>query len=476
VDAHGIGRFVDAVEGSSAQSLHSLMIVRHGCVVAAAWWEPYAADRRQLLYSLSKSFTATALGVALGQGLVCLDDPVLAYFPEWDSEVDARVGRILVRHVASMASGHTEDMWLAALTADSADPVRGFLHLPPAREPGSVFAYNQPATHTLATILQRATGQTLTQYLHQHVLGPLGAEDVNWVQYPAGQDIGFTGLHATTATVALLGQLYLQRGRWHDQQLLSQQWVAEATSGRVPTSPRVDLTEGAPRPDWEQGYGYQFWVSRHGYRGDGAYGQFCLVLPDQDAVVAITSESLDTQELLGAAWEHLLPAFSPTHPLDGAADRQLADRLSSLAVPSFEAAAQPGTGAARWADVVFSPATGQCLQQPSLLQVKVSADDGAWRLSLQEAEHALTGRFTAGTWTVDEVQIAPGEVVPIACTGGWTGPARLRVDVIFLETPHRLVLTCRLEDLSFDARWATVPLHAASLSHLRAPRPVGAAA
>ncbi len=280
------------------------MLLRHGAVVAEGWWAPYGPDRPHLLYSLSKSFTSTALGFAVAEGLVSLDDTVLSHFPELDAEItDPRSRRILVRHVAAMASGHLTDTIDLAREIDPVDLVRGFLLLPPDREPGTVFAYNQPCTFSIAALIQRAAGMPLTDYLRPRLFDPLGIGEVGWLTDPRGRELGFSGLHATTDAIAKLGQLYLQRGTWHGRQLLDAAWVDDATRSHI-------ANPDGENPDWRQGYGFQFWMARHGYRGDGAYGQFCVVLPEHDVVLAITGQSLDMQAVLDAAWTHLLPAFA----------------------------------------------------------------------------------------------------------------------------------------------------------------------
>ena len=312
VAARGILAFLDELETVHADP-HSLMILRHGYVVASGWWHPYTPERLHLLYSLSKSFTSTATSIAIADGLLRLDDPVISFFPELDGEItDARARSILVRHIAAMASGHLEETWPRAMTVDRDEPVRGFLLLPPDREPGTVFAYNQSATYTMAAIVQRLTGQTLTRFFRERLLDPLGAGEVSWDEWPTGRNIGFSGMFVTTDTIARLGQLYLQHGAWKGSQYLTPEWVTEATRPQISTRLETRDPEVVPTPDWEQGYGFQFWMSRHGYRGDGAYGQFCIVLPEQDAVVAMTAQTDDMQSVLDAAWDKLLPAFLET--------------------------------------------------------------------------------------------------------------------------------------------------------------------
>ncbi|MBI0384676.1 beta-lactamase family protein, partial [Streptomyces albiflaviniger] len=191
--------FLDAVEGAPDIEPHSLMILRHGRLIASGWWAPYTAERPHLLYSLSKSFTSTAAGLAVAEGLLDLDAPVISYFPEFEAEItDPGSRAMLVRHVASMASGHLEETLERAFGLDPEEPVRGFLRLPPDRAPGTVFAYNQPATYTLAAIVQRVTGQSLTEYLRPRLFDPLGIGETAWLQVPAGRDLGFSGLFAAT--------------------------------------------------------------------------------------------------------------------------------------------------------------------------------------------------------------------------------------------------------------------------------------
>ncbi len=456
VDARGISDFLDAMASAPDIELHGLMVLRHGRVLAEGWWAPYTPERPHLLYSLSKSFTSTALGFAVAEGLVGLDDLVVDHFPQLADEVtDPGSRAIRVRHVAAMATGHEDETWDRAVTGDHREPVRGFLLLPPEREPGTVFAYNQSATYTLAAILQQVTGQTLTDYLRPRLFEPLGISDVGWQQHPPGRDLGFTGLHATTDAVARLGQLYLQRGRWGDEQLLPEAWVADATRSHVDNA-------DAEQPDWGQGYGFQFWMSRHGYRGDGAFGQFCLVLPEHDLVVAMTAGTEAMQGVLDGVWEHVLPAVD--RPSTSGADDALRQRLATLALPPYGGAGRPGEQAAGG----FTPSGGECADQPSLTGVEVAPHGDGWDVTLVEAQTdtRIAARVGPDGWTTVEAD------VPTAATGGWTDDGDLRFAVIFLETPHRLVLTCSPADRTFEAQWVNAPpLGQTPLRLLRSPRP-----
>ncbi|MFG2806752.1 serine hydrolase domain-containing protein [Streptomyces massasporeus] len=465
VDASGVHAFLDALEAAPEIEPHSLMIMRHGHLVASGWWAPYTPERLHLLYSLSKSFTGTAAALAEAEGLLDFDAPVISYFPEFEADItDPRSRAMLVRHVASMASGHRRDTVDEAFGRDPAEPVRGFLRLPPDEDPGTVFAYNQPATYTLAAIVQRVSGQSLSDYLRPRLLDPLGIGEVAWRRDRAGRELGFSGLHATTDAVARLGLLYLCDGQWEGRRLLPQGWAARASQPHIPTAGAMGDVD---RQDWDRGYGYQFWTSRHGYRGDGAFGQFCLVLPEHDVVIAATSATERMPEYVNLVWEHLLPAFGP-EPLTGreAADAELGGRLARLALPPAPGRPAPPERERDWTAAAFTPSA----ETGPVRAAGLARDADGWTLTLtgegDRPDHPdrLALRLTGEGWTVAE------EPVPTAVSGGWTDAGTLAVEVVFLETPHRLALTCSRAGRTLTAHWRTRPLHGGRLTTLRAPR------
>lgn len=464
VDPAGILAFLDAVDADPNVELHGLMVLRHGNVVAEGWWAPHTADRTRLLYSLSKSFTSTALAFALDEGLVDLDDTMLQHFPEYAEEVaDQHSRSITLRHLSSMASGHEREMWPEALAQDSEDPVRGFLLTPPEAAPGSVFAYSQPCTYTVAAAIQRRAGQRLSEYLRPRLFEPLGIDSVAWSCLPRGREQGFSGLFARTEDVAKLGQLYLQRGRWGEQQLISESYVIQATSPAVPTPREENI-------DWRQGYGYGFWMSRHGYRGDGAFGQFCLVLPEQDAVIAITGGTEAMQTVLGYVWEHLLPSLDATAVVDAACPN-LVERLRMLRLRPSQGTPFPARSEKDWDGAIFSvvnPAPGA--PAAALSSVAVTSSDGSLSIAIHEPENALTFAVGTGEWLVSEPRDAYDDAVPIAASGGWIDNETLRVEAIFLETPHRIDIDCSLSSGAARASWRGTPLDGGKLKRLHRPR------
>jgi CubicO group peptidase (beta-lactamase class C family) len=331
-ESHGIRSsavvsFIDAIERQKLE-LHSMMLLRHGHVVAEGWWAPYRAELLHNMFSLSKSFTSTAIGLAIAEGKLSLDDQVISFFPEEaPARPSANLAAMKVRHLLCMGTGHAVDSFSPPFRYENQNWTRFILQQDVPYEPGTHFVYNSGATYLLSAILQKATGETLLDYLTPRLFKPLNIEGATWESSPQGINTGGWGLSVKTEDIAKFGQLYLQRGQWNGVQLIPETWVEEATSKQIDNG-------DDPLNDWNQGYGYQFWRCRHDvYRGDGAFGQFCIVMPKQDAVLAITSAANDMQAVMSAVWEHLLPAMGQAElASDEQAYRALQDRLGSLQI------------------------------------------------------------------------------------------------------------------------------------------------
>ncbi len=327
-EAQGVASAVirDYVESAHRQvtNMHSFMLVRHGKVIAEGWWKPEAAEKRHVMHSLSKSFTSTAVGLAVAEGKLSIDDPVLRFFPEYaPAEPSDNLKAMRVRDLLTMTCGHVVE---ASFTTN--EPwARTFLAHPVPFKPGTHFQYNTPGSYMLSAIVQKVTGQTVLDYLKPRLFEPLGIENPEWDSSPQGVTLGGWGLKIRTEDIARFGQLYLQKGKWHGKQLVPQSWVEQATSKQVSNG-------SDPTRDWDQGYGFQFWRCRHNaFRGDGKDGQFCVVIPELDAVVAITALTGDMQAELNVVWDKLLPAFHDKRlRADKTEQLKLKDTLSNLAV------------------------------------------------------------------------------------------------------------------------------------------------
>lgn len=325
--ASQISAFLDDI-AIGGHDLHGLVILQHGKTLAEGWWKPYSPDIRHQLFSLSKSFLSTAAGFAVTEGLINLDDFVVSYFPDkTPKDANPFLRSMRIRHLLSMNTGHEQEPGIR----DTKDWVKAFLSAPPTKEPGSHFLYNSMATYMVSAILQKVTGITVRDYLMPRLFGPLGIPEPEWDTCPKGVSAGGWGLWLTTREISRFGQFLLQKGKWESKQLLPASWIETATGIHSDNS-------AMPTPDWQQGYGFQFWRCRHGfYRGDGAFGQYCIVMESHDMVVAINSGVNDMQAVLDLVWKHLAPA--PEAPAVKISAAMLNKRLSTL---SHEPPSLPG--------------------------------------------------------------------------------------------------------------------------------------
>ncbi|WP_421735116.1 serine hydrolase domain-containing protein [Cellulomonas sp.] len=433
VDPRALSRLVDALVGWP--ELHSLMVLRHGAVVAEGWAAPYAPDRLHELYSLSKSVTSTAVGFAVADGLLTVDDLVLDHFPDLaPATPDANLRRMRVRHLLTMTTGHAQDP--TERVFPTADWVASFLAQPVEHEPGTFFAYNTAATFMLSAIVQKLTGQRLLDYLGPRLFEPLGIEGATWQQSPDGIDTGGSGLSATTEDIAVFGQLYLQGGIWEGNQLVPADWVAEATRAQVPN-------DGGPDPDWTQGYGYQFWRGRHGsYRGDGAFGQFCVVLPAQDLVVVTTSGVADMHHQLELVWENLLPGLSDTPiPADDDGRALLADQLGSLRLdPPAGAPTSPTAARLSGRTITFEPHPLQI--RNAVLEVGREQD----RLTVDHGEDTVIVTVGHAEPALTRTTLRRREPEDVLVSGTWTSVDTYVLTLRFVEAPFVATVTMTVSD------------------------------
>ncbi len=325
ISSQAILDFVEAAD-KNIDTLDSFMIVRHGQVIAEAWWKPAAADKPHVLHSLSKSFNAAAVGLAMEDGKLNLDDRVLKFFPaDAPPDPSGNLKAVTVRDLLTMSSGQdTEPKPIGGVPS-----VKQFLAWPFPYKPGTHFQYNTMGSYVLSAIVTKATGQTSLEYLKPRLFSPLGIENPRWDASPEGNSLGGYGLWLRTEDIAKFGQLYLQKGKWHDRQLIPREWIEQSTSKQISNEQESHAKIG---PDWQQGYGFQFWMCRHNaYRADGAAGQFIVVMPDQDVVVAITADTGNMQGELDLIWEHLLPAFhAEALPDNTAVQQKLKQAVANL--------------------------------------------------------------------------------------------------------------------------------------------------
>lgn len=424
--------FVEAAD-AIIDAMNSLMIVRHGHVIAEAWWAPYNPDSRHELYSLSKSFASTAVGFAVAEGRLSIDDPVLKFFPDdAPANPSENLKAMRVRDLLSMAAGHQDE------TSSSPDKIsaRSFLAHPVPHKPGTHFKYNTPASFMLSAIVQKQTGQSALDYLQPRLFAPLGIERPVWNTNFQGISLGGYGMRVRTEDIARFGQFYLQKGKWNGRQLLPAAWVDVATSRQVSNGSN-------PASDWDQGYGYQFWRCRHGaYRGDGAFGQYCIVLPEQDAVIAITSGVKDMQAVLNLVWDKLLPAFQSGRV---APDRNTRARLE-LKLKQLELRHPGGNASSPIAKKFLGRTYSFEANELKLAALRLETEGGT-TLRLTTTTDGVESAIPAGPrqWQRGRMPFMMWPNEPVASSYAWASDNVLVVKSCDYETPFIRTLRLRFD-------------------------------
>lgn len=289
------------------------------------------------------------------------------------------------------------------------------------------------------------TGQRVADLLQERWLGRTGLGPIPWHTDPDGHELGFSGAHVTTELVAALAQLCLDRGRWGDEQLVDPAWFDEATVAFLDVPGAAESAS-----DWEHGYGYSFWIQRHGYRGDGAYGQYAIVLPDEQAIVAITSETPDMQAVLDEVWNHLVPAMDG--PGDETADRELREVLEATRIPPAGSVARPAPGD----PITFARSRNSNLAD-AYTSVRVRADGGRTVVDLERDGEWHDVVIGDGRWA-ESALVAGGALLPLLASGGWLDDSTFHADVLVIETPHRFTIEASTETGEAVLRWRQPPL------------------
>ncbi len=310
INPKNITNYLNAVK-ESGQDLHSIMILRHGKVVYENWLGDNASDKNHVMNSVSKTFTATAIGFAVNENRLKVTDKVISFFPDdLPAEISENLKELEIRHLLTMSVGHDSDPTNDIRNAEG-DWVKQFLAKPIEHKPGTKFIYNTMATYVLSAIVQKVSGETVLNYLYPRLLRPLGISGAEWENSPTGVNKGGWGLYIKTEDMAKMGQFMLQKGKWEGKQLLPEAWFNEATQAHITQAPQWSAPDTNPKnSDWIQGYGYQIWRCRYNaYRADGANGQFIIIIPEKDAVIVTTANIQDMQGEINLIWKYLLPAM-----------------------------------------------------------------------------------------------------------------------------------------------------------------------
>ena len=306
----------DDVWSVACDELHSLMVLKDGEVVYERWATGHTPEELHILWSASKTFTALGVGFAADEGLLDVNDKVVNFFTEEElpGEQSEWLKDMTLWDLLVMSSGFGQDyIGPAQCRSGFDDWAQKTLKSEVVFEPGSRYNYNSMNTYLLSVVVSRVTGEKLVDYLDRKLFTPLDIKDFVWEESPEGYSAGGWGLFLSTESLAKAGQFVLQNGKWNGRQLLSKEWITEATSEQIDQSVGLNRSEEElarlkAENDWEQGYGYQMWLCRHGgVRFDGAWGQYCIILPEKNAVVVALSHSGNTPRILNSIWKNILP-------------------------------------------------------------------------------------------------------------------------------------------------------------------------
>jgi CubicO group peptidase (beta-lactamase class C family) len=449
VSSEAIMKFLTAAEKSSTE-FHSFMMLRHGKVIAEGWWDPYAPNLKHTLYSCSKSFTATAIGFAVSENRLTVNDKVISFFPDdLPDTVSGFLSQLTVKDLLSMSVGQEPDPTGASVSRDS-NWVRSFFRVPILHQPGTKFLYNSLATYMLSAIVQKLSGQKVIDYLKPRLFDPLGIQGMDWEVDPRGINTGGWGLRVKTEDMAKFGQLFLQKGKWQGKQILPAAWINEASTTKIIQHPDYSQAK-RDSSDWEQGYCYQMWRCRNNaYRADGAFGQFIIVLPEQDAVIVFTAETPSMQEQINLVWEYLLPALKTKKlPVDKNMTAILKQKLSSLVLPVPNRAASAAMSNISNKTFLIEPNEKKIKNiafnfLDSICSVRMETDTAVYRL-----------RFGNGSWQTGEtsrygpslVAAAKASFVglpPLKINGAytWKDENTLELTLRYIESPHTEKIKC----------------------------------
>ncbi len=430
--------FIAASESASLD-LHSVLLLHHGSIVAEAYRAPFDADTPHRMYSVTKSFVASAIGLAITDGLLTVEDRVVDIFPDLAPDpIDPHLAELRVKHLLTMTAEHPARP--AAPGTHNTPSVAAYLAETLALRPGSRFEYSSPSSYMLAAIVQRLTGEPVDAYLRPRLFDPLAIATRPWLSSDEGVNNGGWGLHLTTRELARFGQLYLQHGIWQGQRLLPAAWVNEATSKQFAS------WGNAGAPDWIAGYGYQFWQNRReGYRADGLLGQFCLVLPRLDALIVTTAGTLNTQRLLDLAWETLVPA------LDGGIGPAASD--ANPAFPATPTGAPVSPRAHELNGTTFALSEPLILPsrfyggQAAIVSATVRLSDEAVILALTDRNATYRLPIGVNRWAGGTSPISTGYPEPYKGLARWETPDRLTAELVFTEGGFRMTFVFGLDPL-----------------------------
>lgn len=442
VPSRALAELFDSLMALPRTDIHSVLVMRHGKVVAEMYPAPFAPEYKHTMYSCSKTFVSAAVGLAIADNRLRLADRVGVFFPELlPDTVSANLAQMTVRDLLTMTSGITPDWNMRNLTPDW---IKTFL-AKPVSGAGTKFQYDSIVTYLLSAIVQRVTGMTVLDYLRVKLFDPMHITEVDWELSPEGCNTGGWGLHIQTESLAKFGQLLLDGGQWQGRQLLPADWV------------EAMMTEQQPGT----GYGFQMWRCEYpgAWRADGALGQYILIVPDKDMVVVITECTLiDGIRQRRLVWNQLLPAVSDAPlPEAGKEYARLQRKQSGCTLP-FPQGKQTSPAAKQLDGRRIRLEANKYGWETIDLQFALNRPDLLMEVTTDKGEHFSLG-FGYRRWLTTEMDAYPPYSIsaigaftgigrPFHAAGSYAWPERglLHLQVHYVDWVSALGVDVRLED------------------------------
>ena len=429
VSSRQLLKWLDASE-SKINCLHGFVVLRHGKLIAEGSWKPYdTLNEPHRLSSHTKCFVTTAVGFLADEGKLDIDERVVDILPDLvPASPSENLRQLRVRDLMTMNLGSSKDeCWLQDKDGDWGKAMLAGLI---DKKPGTYFEYDSGATHLLGLIVQRRSKEPLWNFVKRRIFDKLGIEKA-WTTYdPLGNVCAAWGFSMTTREMSLIGQLYLNRGLWNGERLLSEDWTTLATTKQ--TYSGSSPTDIQPKNDWTQGFGFNFWRCQHGcYRADGSGGQYTIVFPQHDAVLSLHSDVSSMQDILDVVWDEFLPALKA--------------RCANLALPTVRGSLEGGEKyLGRDFKFTSTPTTFA-----NIKGMRIERKDDGWKLHLATAAGPCELPVGFGKWAVGTVVLTdkkyeclgdPIGTQRVASSAAVQDDGTIRLTVHLLGGPRRMDL------------------------------------
>lgn len=426
VEADAVLAYLDAMKAGGIE-LDSFMIARHGAVAAEGWWWPYRPDLVHMLHSATKSFTGTGVAIAVGEGRVRLDDPVLKFFPGRVQKPSENLQAMTIESLLTQTAGHAHGISGSSWRPLATSWIDEFFKVPVDYKPGAHFAYSSATSYMLSAIVTKVTGQSLADYMKPRFFEPAGMLTPRWDVGPEGVNPGGNGLSTTTADLLKLGMVHAQGGRWNGRQLLPSSWV-----------------EAVGKPSHGNDYSYQWWLSpdHSCYYAAGKFGQYCFVFPKLDAVLAFTAgatDLLETRELLhGLAFTHM-PKICPAKATSAGEDALARRAATGRVLPAFQPASSPLAASVSGREINCFPN----VDKVGKLKLTFGSKTCRFEMTDDRGTHVIENGLL--DW-VEGVTTMTGhylhheyepERMPVVAAGRWGAPKRFDMTWQFIESGFR---------------------------------------